>query len=49
VVLEGRLVEDKGSRRSALHQLRIVVGSKVAFVRYRHGVGLRLRTMGTNQ
>lgn len=46
MVWEGHLVEDKGNRSSALHQLRIVVGWRVAFVRCRHGVGPRLRTMG---
>lgn len=45
VVWEG-LVGDMGSRSSALRRLRIVGGWKVAFVRCRHGVGPRLRTMG---
>jgi hypothetical protein len=46
VVWEGHLVEDMGSRSNAFHQLRIVAGWKVAFVRCRHEVGPRLRTMG---
>lgn len=46
VVWEGHLVEDMGSRSSALRRLRIVVGWKVAFARCQHEVGPQLRTMG---